>query len=307
MNRPSFPARVPSGMPQTGAKTDTLANKTSARIAPTFKPTLATSTINKVASSTHSIRAKPLNSVKNMPLAAVVNLAAVVGAGIGMDCTAVRARMVQKLAAGGVQDPAVLAAMNAIERHRFVDSALAGQAYEDTSLPIGLSQTISKPNVVARMIELLRQGCALDYSVDKQGKMGRILEIGSGCGYQAAILARLSHEVYSIERLRGLYEKALVNVRHLSAPGLHLLLGDGMQGFAKGAPYAGIIAAAGGEAIPQAWIDQLAVGGRIVAPVATHLGNGAAQSLMVIDKTPQGLRQTVLESVLFVPLKSGVA
>jgi protein-L-isoaspartate(D-aspartate) O-methyltransferase len=223
--------------------------------------------------------------------------------GMGMDSAAVRARMVKLLAEGGIQDQAVLAAMNAVERHRFVDTALAGQAYEDTSLPIGLGQTISKPNVVARMIELLRQGCPLDAQGKDQGKMGRVLEIGSGCGYQAALLARLCKEVYSIERLRGLYDKALVNVRHLSAPNLHLLLGDGMLGAPSGAPYAGIIAAAGGEAIPQAWIDQLAVGGRIVAPT----GNGSAQSLVVIDKTAHGVKQTVLESVLFVPLKSGVA
>jgi protein-L-isoaspartate(D-aspartate) O-methyltransferase len=157
--------------------------------------------------------------------------------------------------------------------------------------------------VVARMIELLRQGCPLDAQGKDQGKMGRVLEIGSGCGYQAALLTRLCKEVYSIERLRGLYDKALVNVRHLSAPNLHLLLGDGMLGAPSGAPYAGIIAAAGGEAIPQAWIDQLAVGGRIVAPT----GNGSAQSLVVIDKTAHGVKQTVLESVLFVPLKSGVA
>ena len=216
-----------------------------------------------------------------------------------MDSSAVRARMVKQLAEGGVRDAAVLAAMNAVERHRFVDTALAGQAYEDTSLPIGLGQTISKPNVVARMIELLRQGVALD----GQGRMGRVLEIGTGCGYQAAILALLCKEVYSIERLRGLYDKALVNVRHLSAANLHLLLGDGMLGAARGAPFAGIIAAAGGEAIPKAWTDQLAVGGRIVAP----MGSGSAQSLLVIDKTAQGLQQTVLESVLFVPLKSGIA
>ena len=216
-----------------------------------------------------------------------------------MDSSAVRARMVKQLAEGGVRDSAVLAAMNAVERHRFVDTALAGQAYEDTSLPIGLGQTISKPNVVARMIELLRQGVALD----GQGRMGRVLEIGTGCGYQAAILALLCKEVYSIERLRGLYDKALVNVRHLSAANLHLLLGDGMLGAARGAPFAGIIAAAGGEAIPKAWTDQLAVGGRIVAP----MGSGSAQSLLVIDKTAQGLQQTVLESVLFVPLKSGIA
>lgn len=219
--------------------------------------------------------------------------------GVGMDSSAVRKRMVQKLAEQGVRDPQVLAAMGAIERHRFVDSALANQAYEDTSLPIGLGQTISKPGVVSRMAELLRNGCT--------GRLGRVLEIGTGCGYQAAVLSMLADEVYSIERLRGLHDKARENLRLLRLPNLHLLFGDGMLGFAKGAPYAAIIAAAGGEAVPQAWVDQLAVGGRLVAPVATGGSLGAEQALVVIDKTAQGIRQTILEAVHFVPLKSGVA
>jgi protein-L-isoaspartate(D-aspartate) O-methyltransferase len=222
--------------------------------------------------------------------------------GVGMDSSAVRTRMVQKLAEGGVRDPLVLAAMGTVERHRFVDSALANQAYEDTSLPIGLGQTISKPGVVSRMIELMRNGAT--------GRLGRVLEIGTGCGYQAAVLSLVADEVYSIERLRGLHDKARENLRLLRLPNLHLLFGDGMVGYAKGAPYAAIIAAAGGEAIPLAWVDQLAMGGRLVAPVAqggTSGGVGGAQALMVIDKTPQGIRQTVLEAVHFVPLKSGVA
>jgi protein-L-isoaspartate(D-aspartate) O-methyltransferase len=202
--------------------------------------------------------------------------------------------MVDKLAKQGVQDAAVLAAMGQVERHRFVDTALANQAYEDTSLPIGLGQTISKPNVVARMLELLREG--------KGEKLGRVLEIGTGCGYQAAVLSHLASEVYSIERLRGLHEKARENLRHFRLANVHLLFGDGMEGFAKGAPYAAIIAAAGGDAIPPAWIDQLAVGGRLVAPMHTASGQ---QALVVIDKTVQGIRQTVLEAVHFVPLKSG--
>lgn len=283
MSRPSFPARLPSGMPQTGAKPSPVTISTTA-ITP-----------KKIAIRADSM---PANGLKG-PQKSIKNTMPQASSGTGMDSAAVRARMVKLLAEGGITDSAVLHAMNSVERHRFVDTALAPQAYEDTSLPIGLGQTISKPNVVARMIALLREGVALD----AQGKMGRVLEIGSGCGYQAAILAKLCQEVYSVERLRGLYEKALVNIRHLSAPNLHLLLGDGMRGSPSGAPYAGIIAAAGGEAIPQAWIDQLAVGGRIVAPT----GNGAAQSLVVIDKTARGVKQTVLESVLFVPLKSGVA
>jgi protein-L-isoaspartate(D-aspartate) O-methyltransferase len=217
--------------------------------------------------------------------------------GIGLDSQAVRARMVHKLAAQGVSDAQVLAAMGQVERHRFVDTALVNQAYEDTSLPIGLGQTISKPNVVARMLELLRQGAA-------GSKLGRVLEIGTGCGYQAAVLSHLATEVYSIERLRGLHDKARENLRFLRLPNVHLLFGDGMIGYAKGAPYAAIIAAAGGEAIPPAWIEQLAMGGRLVAPLQTASG---AQALVVVDKTPQGVRQTLLEAVHFVPLKSGTS
>ena len=217
--------------------------------------------------------------------------------GFGLD-SAVRARMVRRLAEQGVLDAQVLAAMGLVQRHHFVDSALANMAYEDTSLPIGFGQTISKPNVVARMLELLQQGLH-----DASGRLGRVLEIGTGCGYQAAVLSHLATEVYSMERLRGLHDKSRENLRTLRLANVHLLFGDGMHGFAKGAPYAGIIAAAGGEAIPPAWTDQLAVGGRLVAPLQDASG---AQALVVIDRTPQGIRQTLLEAVHFVPLKSGV-
>lgn len=233
------------------------------------------------------------------PIAPARQPAPAAPSGLGLDSQAVRSRMVEKLKAGGISDARVLGAMARVERHRFVDSALVNQAYEDTSLPIGLGQTISKPNVVARMIELLLAGVR-----EGSGTVGRVLEVGTGCGYQAAVLSCVATEVYSIERLRGLHEKARENLRPMRIANVHLLFGDGMAGFAKGAPYAGIIAAAGGEAIPQAWVDQLAVGGRIVAPMA--LGDGR-QALTVIDKTPTQVKQTVLESVLFVPLKSGIA
>ena len=216
-----------------------------------------------------------------------------------LEFQAVRRNMVQKLAGHGLSDPRVMEALATVERHRFVDSALHGQAYEDTSLPIGLGQTISKPGVVARMIELLLIGCA--------GKLGRVLEIGTGCGYQAAVLSLLADEVYSIERLRALHDKTRDNLRHLRLANVHLLFGDGRAGFAKGAPYAGIIAAAGGDAVPQAWTDQLAVGGRLVAPVSMAGDASRQQALLVIDKTVLGLRQSVFEAVHFVPLKSGVA
>jgi protein-L-isoaspartate(D-aspartate) O-methyltransferase len=207
--------------------------------------------------------------------------------------------MVLLLQKQGVRDAAVLAAMGSVERHRFVDTALVNQSYEDTSLPIGLGQTISKPGVVSRMLELLRNGAP--------GKLGRVLEVGTGCGYQAAVLSQLAQEVYSIERLRGLHDKARENLRPFRLPNVHLLFGDGMVGYARGAPYAAIIAAAGGESVPMAWVDQLAVGGRLVAPVQTGSAGTAGQALLVLDKTIDGVRQTLLEAVHFVPLKSGVA
>jgi len=224
--------------------------------------------------------------------------------GLGLDSSTVRASMVRKLEAQGIQDVRVLSAMNTVPRHLYVDTALANQAYEDTSLPIGWGQTISKPNVVARMLSLLFEGKAAPY--------GRVLEIGTGCGYQAALLSLIANEVYSIERVSGLHVKAQANVRPFAIANLRLLLGDGMLGYPKGAPYFGIIAAAGGEAIPQAWIDQLAVGGRIVAPVVNNRSQNKStrglteQSLVVIDKTSTGIKRTVLELVQFVPLKSGI-
>jgi protein-L-isoaspartate(D-aspartate) O-methyltransferase len=248
----------------------------------------------KIAASAGKTWATGQNTLK-MPSKASISPVLLKSTGVGLDSSAVRARMVQKLAGQGVTDAQVLAAMGRVERHRFVDSALVNQAYEDTSLPIGLGQTISKPNVVARMLELLLQG--------REGaKLGRVLEIGTGCGYQAAVLAHLATEVYSIERLRGLHDRARENLRLLRVPNLHLLYGDGMLGYAKGAPYAAIIAAAGGEAVPEAWIEQLAVGGRLVAPLQAA---DASQALLVLDKTAQGIRKSLLEAVHFVPLKSG--
>lgn len=213
-----------------------------------------------------------------------------------MDSRAVREAMVQKLVAQGLQHPGVRQAFAATERHRFVDSGLVAQAYEDTSLPIGWGQTISKPSVVARMLELLCDGRA--------ERLGRVLEIGTGCGYQAALLSHLCREVYSMERVKGLHERARENLRPLRLPNVHLIFGDGMPGFPSGGPYAGIIAAAGGQDIPLAWLEQLAVGGRLVAPAELTPGR---QSLVVVQRTPNGYLRSVLEAVLFVPLKSGVA
>lgn len=263
---------------------------------PGFPARLASLPAASAAKASRPVAASPPASARSAAVPRAPGQPSQPPSGTGMDSQAVRWAMVRKLEAQGVSHPAVLAAMRTVERHRFVDSALANQAYEDTSLPIGLGQTISKPNVVARMSELLCQG--------SREKLGRVLEIGTGCGYQAAVLSHLAREVYSIERLRGLHDKARENLRGMRLSNLHLLFGDGMLGYPKGAPYAAIIAAAGGNDIPDAWIEQLAVGGRLVAPAITGSGR---QNLVVIDKTATGVVRTVLEAVLFVPLKSGVA
>ena len=223
----------------------------------------------------------------------------VVPSGLGLDSAEIRARMVARLRGGGIRDETVLAALAAVPRHLFVDSALVNQAYEDTSLPIGHGQTISKPSVVARMIELLAQGA----SARAAGTLGRVLEIGSGCGYQAAVLARLAQQVLSIERVRPLHDKARAHLALLRDTRVRLLFADGMLGHVGGAPYDSIVAAAGGDALPQAWLDQLAPGGRLVAPVRTH---GQQQTLVVVDRTEQGFQRSAHETVHFVPLMAGL-
>lgn len=222
--------------------------------------------------------------------------------GLGLDSADVRRRMVERLRQAGLHNEAVLNAMARVERHRFVDPALVIQAYEDTSLPIGHGQTISKPSVVGRMIEMLLDSP----SAKARGHLGRVLEIGTGCGYQAAVLAEMATFVVSIERLKPLHEKARAHLSVLRGDRIRLIYGDGMLGHPPLAPYDSIIAAAGGQALPEVWLDQLAVGGRLVAPVE-HAGpdGRARQSLVVVERTEQGLTHAVHEAVRFVPLKSG--
>ena len=194
----------------------------------------------------------------------------------------------------------MLAALAEVPRHRFVDTALVTQAYEDTSLPIGHGQTISKPSVVARMLELLFDGS----HARANATLGRVLEIGTGCGYQAAVLARLARQVYSVERLKPLHDKAREHLAPLREQRIRLVYGDGRHGHPPNAPYDSIIAAAGGDDVPAQWLEQLAPGGRLVAPM--HDARARAQVLVVVDRGVDGYERSCHEAVLFVPLKFGL-
>ncbi len=224
--------------------------------------------------------------------------------GIGLDSAHVRLRMVQRLRQEGLRDERVLQALATVLRHEFVDTALAIQAYEDTSLPIGHGQTISKPSVVGRMIALLLEGGV----ATQQGHLGKTLEIGTGCGYQAAVLALLSKQVVSIERLKPLHDKAKTHLAASQQAHIRLIYGDGRLGHPPAAPFDSIVAAAGGEDLPPQWLEQLAPGGRLVAPMVA--ANGRGQVLVVVDhQVDRGSHRFVRtehEAVLFVPLKSGV-
>jgi protein-L-isoaspartate(D-aspartate) O-methyltransferase len=221
-------------------------------------------------------------------------------AGLGLDSADVRRRMSERLRDGGISQPLVLEAFANVPRHLFVDAALATQAYEDTSLPIGHEQTISKPSVVARMLEMLFDGA----NARQKGNLGTVLEIGTGCGYQAALLSELAVSVISMERLKPLHDKARSLLAPMRSNRLRLVHGDGMIGHAPGAPYDSVIAAASSDSMPQAWLEQLAVGGRLVAPVEQ---GDRGQALVVVDRREDGYARHVYESVRFVPLKSGLA
>lgn len=202
-----------------------------------------------------------------------------------------RARMVERLRKQGIRDEAVLSAMNNVPRHIFVDEALASRGYDDVALPIGFGQTISNPQTVARMTELLRNGRPL----------GKVLEIGTGCGYQAAVLAQVAREVYSIERIAPLQDKARRNLREVRASNVRLKHADGSIGIPEVAPFDGILMAAAATYVPQALLAQLAPSGRLVLPVGTH-----EQRLCVIEHTEAGYVESLLEEVKFVPLLGGV-
>jgi protein-L-isoaspartate(D-aspartate) O-methyltransferase len=210
--------------------------------------------------------------------------------GTGMTSVRTRARMVARLRTQGIADEMVLAAMAETPRHAFVEEALASRAYEDSALPIGFEQTISRPFAVARMLQAVRAG----------RELGRALEIGTGCGYQAAVLARLAKEVYSVERIAALGEKARANLRPLRLSNLRLVHGDGYRGLPEVAPFDAIVVAAAAPEVPRALREQLARGGRLVIPVGTD-----DQELRVVERTAGGYRETRLEAARFVPLRAG--
>ena len=211
--------------------------------------------------------------------------------GIGMTSQRTRLRMVERLRRQGIGDEVLLAAMGQVPRHMFVDEALASRAYEDIALPLGFGQTISSPYIVARMTELARAGAALN----------KVLEIGTGCGYQTALLARLAKEVHSIERLAPLLAKARRYLRDVRVTNARLRHGDGLLGVPEIAPFDAIIMAAAATHVPPTLLEQLAVGGRMVLPMESH----GEQRLCVIERTAQGYVETKMDQVKFVPLLPG--
>ena len=211
--------------------------------------------------------------------------------GIGMTSQRTRARMVERLRGEGITDETVLAALGSVPRHLFVEEALASRAYDDDALPISYSQTISQPYVIALMIQALRAG----------RELGKVLEIGTGCGYQAAVLAQVATEVYSMERIAPLLAKARANLRSLRLSNLRLKHGDGNLGLPEAAPFDSIIVAAAAPQVPKALLQQLAPGGRLVLPVGT-----SDQVLRLLERTRSGFSETTLSAVRFVPMLTGL-
>lgn len=214
-------------------------------------------------------------------------------AGIGMTSARTRDRLVQRLRDQGIVDLRVLERVRMLPRHIFVDEALASRAYEDTALPIGFGQTISQPFIVARMTEALLKG----------GPLGKVLEIGTGCGYQTAVLSPFVELIYSIERVEPLVQRARERLLELDVRNARLRHGDGMKGWPTQAPYDGILAAAAPLTLPEALVAQLAVGGRLVAPV----GPEGEQQLLRLTRTETGVTSEILGPVSFVPLLGGLA
>jgi len=211
--------------------------------------------------------------------------------GLGMASAGSRRRLIDELRADGIRDVRVLAALEKVPRHEFVDDALKSRAYENNALPIGHAQTISQPYIVALMTEALIR--------DRMPR--RVLEIGTGCGYQTAVLASLVPAVFTVERLRPLSEQARARLRALGFENVFFTYADGMDGWPAYAPYDAIIVTAAADAVPPALVEQLAPAGRLVIPV----GSAGSQSLRLIEKRTDGLTDRALAAVSFVPLLSG--
>jgi len=218
-------------------------------------------------------------------------------AGIGMTSVRTRTRMVERLRAAGIADEHVLAAMNAVPRHVFVDEALAIRAYDDVPLPIGNAQTISQPWVVARMTELARNG----------RELGDVLEIGTGCGYQTAVLAHVAKHVFSVERIGALVAKAKRTLTSLKLVNVSLKHGDGSHDLKEELAVDAIVVTAGATVVPAVLLRYLKPGGRMVLPLAQPGEERGAQRLTVLDVTPGGVKEQKLDAVRFVPLLSGLA
>jgi len=208
--------------------------------------------------------------------------------GIGMTSQRTRERLIQRLREEGIRDERVLESIRSVPRHLFVEEALASRAYENTALPIGHGQTISQPYIVALMTERLLAG----------GRLKKVLEVGTGSGYQTAVLANLVDELYSVERIEPLMKLARRRLRELGHRNVHVKLSDGSWGWKEHAPYDGIIVTAAPAAVPESLLEQLAPGGRLVIPV----GGPAMQELLLIQSTDKGMVQERLELVNFVPL-----
>lgn len=211
---------------------------------------------------------------------------------LGLTSDRLRMRMVERVRAQGVEHKDVLAALSSVARHRFVDEALASRAYEDGALPIGHGQTISQPWVVARMLAAL---CEPDTP-------RKVLEVGTGCGYQAAVMSQIFPQVFTIERVRPLYDMARARLQDMAMRNVHCLFGDGMVGWSAKAPFDAIVVAAAGLSIPQTLLDQLAVGGKLIAPE----GDTNQRLIMVTRQSAHQWVRVELEAVRFVPLKPGV-
>ena len=216
--------------------------------------------------------------------------------GIGMTSARTRARMIERLREQGIVDEVVLAAVNAVPRHIFVDEALAIRAYDDAPLPIGHGQTISQPWIVARMTELARNGRELD----------AVLEIGTGCGYQTAVLAHVAKHVYSVERIGALVTKARRHLQSLKLANVSLKHGDGSHDLGEKLEVDAIVVTAGATHVPTGLLPYLKTGGRMVLPLAQAGDERGVQRLTVIEVTPMGRKEQTLDAVRFVPLLPGI-